>query len=208
MPTQLVLVDDHQLIIDAVTMMVEYDEEIHVAKTFLSAKKLLDWLGEKDRGNLLIFLDLIMPEMTGLECAKIIKQKYPNSKLAILSMESEPKIINEIINEIGVNAFLSKGIRREELLEAIHQIMENNLYLSEDIEKLLDSYREKIIEVDKIQLTARERQIVDLMTKGFTNQKIAEKLFISKGTVASHRKNIYRKTETHNVGQLIEKLRM
>lgn len=205
--TKLILVDDHQLILDAITLLVEGDSSIKVIKTFTSGIELLNWLEHHLSSDFLILLDLIMPEMSGVECAKILKQKYPDNKLAILSMESDPKIIHEIINEIGVNGFMSKGIKREELKAAIHQIMENDLYLSPDIENFLINYKKYIIEIEDMKLTARENQIVGLMCKGFMNTEIAEKLFISEGTVATHRKNIYRKTETHNVGQLIEKLK-
>lgn len=206
--TKIILVDDHQLVIEGLVLLIENQVNIEIVNTYNSAKDLLLFLEKNSDAAEIIFLDLKMPEMSGLECAEILKNQYPNLKIAILSMEDDAALINQLINDIGVNAYLSKGIRRNELLEAVHQIQENNLYISEDIESILSKYREKLIEIDEIKLTFREKQVVNLMCKGFTNEQLAQKLFISESTVATHRKNIYRKTNTHNIGQLAEKLKL
>lgn len=203
----IILVDDHRLVIEGLTLLLEDQNHIHILQSFFSGKELLDYLPDHHHEVDLIFLDLKMPGISGLECVTTIKSQFPDIKIAILSMEDDADLIYRLLNHYQVNAYLSKGIRRKELLDAIYQIMNNNLYISDDIEKILNNYRIKLIEQDQLNLTAREKEVADLMCKGLTNEKIADKLFISVATVATHRKNIYRKTDTHNIGQLNEKLK-
>lgn len=204
--TRIVLVDDHHLIIEGMKLLLEDETDIEITATFNSAKQLLAFAEGHYMEIDLIFLDMLMPEMPGWECAAIIRKNYPEIRIAVLSMESDPALIEKLINQTGVHAYLSKGVGRKELVEAIHQIMENHLYLSEDIENIISNYRRKLIDAEEMRLTAREKQIASLMCNGLTNEEIAERLFISDTTVATHRKNIYRKTDTHNVGQLSHKI--
>lgn len=204
---KIAIVDDHQLIIEGLNLLLENQPEIQIVQSFLSAQEFLDFLAVNPHSVDMVLLDLQMPVMSGYNCAVILRNNFPYIKIAILSMESDAKIIDKLINEIGINAFLSKGSTKKQLLDAIYQVAHHNLYLSDDIEKILSGYRRKLIETEEIKLTVREKQIVNLMCSGLTNEQIAAMLFISEFTVATHRKNIYRKTETHNIGQLNEKMR-
>lgn len=142
--------------------------------------------------------------MNGFECAKILKQEFPNLKIIILSMNCDPKVVYELVEKIKIEGYLSKNVNRQDLVKALQDVQLGYIHLSEEAEMALNQFQRKIIDYPQIILTAREKQIVKLMIDGLTNKEISNALFISESTVETHRKNIYRKTETHSLPKLIQ----
>ena len=198
-PCQIMLVDDHQILIDGLKLMLKDEEDLRVVAEKHSAEDALDFL-VKSKVDL-ILSDYGLEGMNGLQFNEMLKKQYPDIKIIILSMHDEPHIVKEILKS-GVDGYLLKNITKEELLTAIHKIMNGETYTSSEITKLLV---QNLHQDDQPQLlTARERQIVQLIAKEYTNKRIAEELFISERTVENHRKNIFRKTKTNSLVGLIK----
>lgn len=201
---QLAIVDDHNIIIDGLVMLLGFEKSIEIPKTYNDGHQLIEELQTGVINPDMVLLDLMMPKINGLECSKILKKDFPHIKIIILSMNCDAKIINELINNIGVEGYFNKSISRQELVAGISLIRDGYIHLSKEAAECMDSYREKLIQNEQVKLSAREKEIVQLMINGFTNREIAAKLFISESTVETHRKNIYRKTETHSLPKLIQ----
>ena len=201
---KIAIVDDHQIIIDGIEMLLGLEKNIAILKTYTDACDfLLDMRAAQINPDLLL-MDLMMPTMNGFECAKVLKQEFPNLKIIILSMNCDPKVVYELVEKIKIEGYLSKNVNRQNLVHALQEVQLGYIHLSEEAEMALKQFQRKIIDYPKIILTAREKQIVKLMIDGLTNKEISNALFISESTVETHRKNIYRKTETHSLPKLIQ----
>jgi two-component system nitrate/nitrite response regulator NarL len=196
---QILLVDDHAILLDGIKTLLEKVEGISVTATAQSAEKALHIL--KDTEVDLVITDFNMPGMDGLSLIHSIKKINPKIKTIVLSMHDETHLVKEILRS-GVNGYVLKKDTHHELLKAIHEVEQGKIYLSSDINKIL---------IDNLQnpddgklLSDREREIVKLIAKEYSNKQIAEKLFISERTVETHRKNIFKKTGTNSLVGLIK----
>lgn len=201
---KIAIVDDHQIIIDGIEMLLGLEKNIAILKTYTDA---CDFLLDMREGKIspdLLLMDLMMPSMSGFECAKVLKQEFPNLKIIILSMNCDPKVVYELVEKIKIEGYLSKNVNRQDLVRTLQDVQLGYIHLSEEAEMALNQFQRKIIDYPQIILTAREKQIVKLMIDGLTNKEISNALFISESTVETHRKNIYRKTETHSLPKLIQ----
>lgn len=203
-PLNIVIIDDHNIIIEGLEMLLSFEKNVNILKTYNDAYDFLGDLRTKKLTPEIVLMDLMMPTINGLEASKIIKKEFPDIKIIILSMNCESKVIYDLIEKIGVEGYLSKKIKRKELYLALNEVDQGFIHLSEEAESALKNFREKIISYPEIKLSGREKEIVGLMMVGHTNREIASKLFISESTVETHRKNIYRKTETHSLPKLMQ----
>ena len=200
----IVIIDDHNIIIDGIEMLLSLESNIKILKTYNNGLHFLDDLRNKTIEPEIILMDLMMPNINGFECAKILRQEFPDLKIIILSMNCDEKMVYDLIKKIGVKGYLSKKINRQELVNALDDVRLGYNHLSPEAESALNSFEKKLIEYPEIKLSCREKEIVNLMIKGLLNREIADQLFISESTVETHRKNIYRKTEAHSVPKLIQ----
>ncbi len=198
------LVDDHQIIIDGIEMLLGLEKNVTILKTYTEAWEFLNDLRENKISPDLLLMDLMMPNLNGLECAKMLKREFPALKIIILSMNCDPKTVYDLVEKIKIDGYLSKKICRQELVKALEDVSLGYVHLSAEAEAALHQFKHRIIDYPEVKLSDREKQIVKLMIDGCTNKQIARTLFISEGTVETHRKNIYRKTETHSVPKLIQ----
>ena len=201
---KIAIVDDHQIIIDGIEMLLGLEKNIAILKTYTDACDFLQDMREGKISPDLLLMDLMMPSMSGFECAKVLKQEFPNLKIIILSMNCDPKVVYELVEKIKIEGYLSKNVNRQNLVRALQEVQLGYIHLSEEAEMALNQFKRKIIDYPQIILTAREKQIVKLMIDGLTNKEISNALFISESTVETHRKNIYRKTEAHSLPKLIQ----
>lgn len=204
LPTKIVVVDDHNIIIEGIEMLLTFEKDIAIQKTYNDAKLLIDDLRCGKINIEIILMDLVMPTINGLQASKILKKEFPQIKIIILSMNYEAKIIYELIEKIGVEGYLSKKISRSELVSAIKNVRNGYTHLSAEASEILSGFRQKIMSYPVVKLSEREKEIVRLMFNGDSNKEIAAKLFISASTVETHRKNIYRKTEVNSLPKLMQ----
>lgn len=207
MPIKILIADDHPLIAEGIKNTFEETSDFHVVNVVSNGLEVLEYLTNNTVD--VILLDIDMPKMDGIACSRQLLQKYPTTKIAILSMHQETSIIKELM-KIGVKAYMLKTIPSDELLLAVKIIHEGKEYFNADVTKAL-LFSENSSTINPLQeksplledLTNREKEIITLVAQGNTNTKIAEKLFISPRTVDTHRTNIMKKLEIHNVASLI-----
>lgn len=206
MPIKILIADDHPLIAEGIKNTFENLKDYQVVTIAKNGKEALEFISKHLVD--IALLDIDMPIMDGIECAKKIISDFDEVKVAMLSMHQESSIIKNLI-EIGVKGYMLKTIPSEELLQAIKNIYNGKEYFSSDVTKALlteDSsgfhkYKKTSPLVED--LTTREKEIIKYISQGFTNIQIGEKLFISPRTVDTHRTNIMRKIDVHNVASLI-----
>ena len=198
------IVDDHRIIIEGIELLLSLEKDISIINNYEDGNELLHDLEIGKASPDIVLMDLYMPAINGIECAKLLKKNFPDIKIIILSMNSEDAIVHDLIEKIGVEGYLSKKIDRTELTKALKIVQSGGVYLSQEADSALSRFKRKLIDYPTIKLSSREKEVVQLMIDGFTNKEIAGRLFISESTVETHRKNIYRKTETHSLPKLIQ----
>jgi len=196
---KILLVDDHRILLDGLKALFDNDSEFEIIAAVSSPAEALEKLKLQQPDILLT--DYTLPGMTGLELSTKVKELYPNIKRVILSMHDEGHLVKQVMKE-GVDGYLLKNIQQGELKAALRQIMQGMPYISPEITKQLMTGLAN--ESKHVLLTDREQEIVKLIVKEFSNKQIAEKLFISERTVETHRKNIFRKTNTASLVGLVK----
>lgn len=202
------LVEDHQLVRDGIRSLLTNLPNIEVVAESDCAKTMLSQIEVAKPDVLLV--DISLPEMSGIELAKVVTTSYPGTKVIILSMHTEQEyIFNSLRN--GAKGYLHKSISREELVEAIEQVYGGSEYFSKEVSGIiLKSYLrqiknpERVEEYEDKKLTPREMEILRMVAQGYSNQLIADKLFISVRTVESHKNHIMQKLELTTTVDLVK----
>ncbi len=207
MAIKILIADDHPLIAEGIKTAINSNLDFTVTAIVQNGKEALDFI----HNNVIdiALLDVNMPVLDGIACAKEIIKSYSNVKVAMLSMHQEASIIKNLI-EIGVKGYMLKTIPSKELQMALKIIYNGKEYFNADVTKaLLTNNKTNSLEqlTNKspllAELTARELEVIKYISQGLTNQQIAKELFISPRTVDTHRTNIMRKLDVHNVASLI-----
>ena len=146
-----------------------------------------------------------MKELSGIELAKRVKVIDSNIKILALSMHDDRQTISDML-EVGINGYVLKNTGMDELTAAIIKVANGQMFFSAEVtETMMKAMAEpKNTSKETISLTPREIEIVKLISTELSNAQIGEKLFISERTVETHRKNIFRKTNTKSVAGLIK----
>ncbi len=197
---KVVLVDDHNIVLDGLVSLLQKDESFEVMGAVSSAEAAVELL-KKNQPDILL-TDYSLSGMTGMELARVVKEKYPLVKVILLSMHDEAHIIKAALKQ-GVDGYMLKNIPQEELKGALRHVAKGLPYVSPEVTRLLMEEMNKPKEEAPL-LTERERDVLRLIAKEYSNKEIAEELFISERTVETHRKNIFRKTNTTSLVGLIK----
>jgi two-component system nitrate/nitrite response regulator NarL len=201
-PLRIILVDDHQIMLDGISALLKNDERFSIVGTYTRCAEALAEMQNVD----VVITDIQMPEMNGLEFTKVIRSKFSGVFILALSMSGEDAMVSEMLNA-GVNGYVLKNTGQEELKNALMTIVRGETYLSPEIAAALTRAlvaQRKEAEDPAPKLTQREIEIIKLIAKEYSNEKIANELFISERTVETHRKNIFRKTGTKGVVGLLK----
>jgi len=187
---RLFLVDDHGVLLAGLQSLLRDDlPDATVVGTAESGREALERL-ENTQIDLLI-TDHSMPGIDGLQLIQTIRKTRPDLRVIVLSMYDELHLFRELEQE-GIDGYVLKQDTNSELTEAIRTVMDGGRYVSPRLASALREHEGP--EFDGSLLTRRERQILKLIIREYSNQEIAEELFISVLTVETHRKNIFRKT--------------
>jgi two-component system response regulator NreC len=199
---KVMLVDDHQIILDGIKSLLENTPDIQVVATANDGNEALDAL--KLLSVDVILMDVDMPKLNGIDATRQINTTFKDVKVIMLTMHSEGAMIKSLI-EIGAHGYILKNSTKEELLEAIYKVARGEKYFSPEVTmSLLNPEKEKSKTVGiQIDFTQREIEIVQLLADGLTNKEIGDKLFISHRTVDTHRTNIMKKVGVNNIAGLI-----
>ena len=198
----LALVDDHQIVIDGLLSLLKGHDKFKIAFATTDPEEVIKKLSEMPVDILLT--DVAMPGLPGNILAKLVKEKYPGIKILALSMSGQGDLVNEMINDADISGYVLKNIGKQELIKALDKIANGGIYFSEEVLNELQHISQRKKENTEAHLTDREIEIIRLIEKEYNNKQIAEALFISERTVETHRKNIFRKTNTNSVIGLVK----
>jgi len=201
---RLLIADDHHLFLDGIVSLLKTEVAFQI-ETAHDGYEVLDKISKSNYDVCL--LDIGMPSMDGITTAKTLKDRNTSVKIIILSTYNDKEIVSEMMN-IGVAGYLLKNCSKQELVKAIQKVFDGGKYFSEEMQNTvvnqfttyLSHQKSKAEEI----LTPREIEIVQLLAKEYTNEKIANALNISFRTVETHRKNIMQKTKSHNLAGLLK----
>ncbi len=194
---KIMIVDDHEIFRKGLKTIINNIEDAQVVAEAANGKAFLEKIENIEVD--IIFMDIKMPEMNGVEATQKALEKYPHLKIVALTMFNEDDYIQSMI-DTGVMGFLIKNITKDILDEAIHTIYNNKNYYSHE---LFDFFTRQVSKDEKkteerIQLTKREKEILQLLTEGLSNKEIADVLFVSERTVIGHKTNLLSKTGCKN----------
>lgn len=200
----ILVADDHQLVIDGIRLMLLNEEDLNCCAEANNGKQVLELLETTSID--LVLIDINMPILNGLETCKIIRQKYPDIPVIVLSMLEEASMIKLAIKN-GASAYLLKNAAREEVLKAIRAVLKGEKYFSADVSEIimssLSGRETKKKSSPFLKLSRREKQVLALIIEEYTTAEIAEKLFIGFGTVETHRRNLLVKLGARNTAGLV-----
>ncbi len=204
----IVIADDHTLFRSGVISLLEEDSDIKIIGEASNGKELLRLYDELIPDLLLI--DISMPEKTGLEAAKEIRAKDSKIKILFLSMHEGTDYIYHTI-KAGGNGLINKNILKGELLTAIKSVTSGKDYFGtrytesdiKEIVKKYESFTEPPVFIQSSILSEKEKEVLLLISEGLTSSEIADRMFIGKRTVDSHRINIMQKLNLNSLPELI-----
>jgi len=202
----IVLVDDHQVVRDGVKSLLSEFQDIRIMGEADSAHSLFQVLNNHPQPDVII-LDINLPDQSGIEVTRQLKQKYPSIRVLILTMyNSEEYIFNAI--KAGASGYLPKTANRTELIGAVRQVYQGNEYFDPTISNIILKSYIRQAKHDNVasgqKLTARETEILRLFAGGRSNTEIADELFISVRTVESHKNHIMQKFELKSTVDLVK----
>jgi DNA-binding NarL/FixJ family response regulator len=196
MAASVFITDDHYMVIEGIRSLLQHEKDI-------------DWLGHashaegcmaflRERQPDVLFMDINLPDKSGIELCKEVKDKYPAIQVIGLSSFNQRSYIQKMLQH-GASGYVLKNADRAEIREAIETVMNGGRHISTEAAVLLENSEDPNIPV----LTRREKEVLNLIADGMTNHEIADKLFISQTTVDTHRKNLLTKFEVKNTATLI-----
>ncbi len=197
------LVDDHEVVINGLKAMFANFPEIDVVFSANNGAALFEQL--KEQQPAVILLDIQLPEMSGIDISKQLHRQYPQIKVIAFSSFDDTHYIKQIIRN-GASGYLLKNADQQTILAAIKAVLNGEEYIDESIKKILiqESISGQRRSMFEIPLTKREKEILQLIADGLSNQEIADKLFISLRTVETHRFNLTQKLDVKNAAGLVK----
>ena len=208
MSTRIAIVDDNVFLQKAVAEKISFFDDLKLKYTAINGNDLLDKL-EKDKNIDLILMDIEMPECNGIEATKLVKTKYPQIKIIMLTVfDNDENIFNAI--KAGADGYLLKEVNPKELHQGIVETMNGGAAMNPSIAlKTLKLLRNPINFENKdeecVKLTTRETEVLEQLSKSLSYSQIAENLFLSPSTVRKHIENIYTKLQVHSKIEAVQK---
>lgn len=200
---KIILVDDHQMLIDGLSAILSANKDIEILKTYTNGNLLIEEINSLNPE--IVLTDISMPEIDGYELTKKIKKLNPAIQVIALSMSGNIADINKML-DVGISGYVLKNVGNQELIEAIHKVAQGKMHFSDDVmeEMVKNKHAKTEKQEEQAKLTERELEILKLIVQELNNAEIADKLFISERTVETHRKNMIRKFNTKTIVGLIK----
>lgn len=197
MQINLFIVDDHYMIIEGIQSLLMQEKDINWMGHATGAASCLAFL--KNHQPDVILMDINLPDKSGIDLCKEVKTLYPSVFIIGLSTFNQHSFISKMMDN-GASGYILKNATRSELVEAINTVIKGKLFFSNEAAQALQQTSDI-----SIILTRREKEILELIADGLTNNEIAEQLYISITTVDTHRKNLLNKFDSRNVASLVRK---
>ncbi|MEN8157796.1 MAG: response regulator transcription factor [Bacteroidota bacterium] len=201
----IIIADDHEIIHNGIIDILKPLEDLVILGHAYNGREAVDKALELNPD--VIFMDIAMPELNGIEATRLIREENAHSKIIALTQYEESEYVVQFLGA-GGNGYLLKNSRRDEFKAAIEAVLKNQRYLSYELShSLLDSVlRKESLPRDqkRVHLTRREIEIIKKIADEKNNQEIADELNISLRTVETHRRNIMQKLEAKSVVSLLK----
>jgi DNA-binding NarL/FixJ family response regulator len=203
----IVLAEDHNIVRSGIISLLEKEPDVHVAGAATNGREVLALLESGTQADI-VLADMNMPEMGGIELTTTVKEKYPDCKVVILSALDHEKYVIKAF-QAGASGYLLKSVSADELVFAVKHTLLNNLYICSE---LTSKFLKRLLtipdpatlhEINDIEFSSKEIEVLGLITEGYTNQEIADKLFTGKRTVESQRQALIDKTGSRNTAALV-----
>lgn len=198
------IVDDHKMVIDGMQLLLKDEQDIVVVGTALNGEDGIKQI-PKTKADV-ILLDINMPGINGIETCKELLKINPDLKIIAISMHKESSLIKLMLSN-GAKGYVLKNAGQDEVIDAIKTVYEGKMYLDDTVNEIVlnsvaNNGSEKSVNPFP-KLSRREKDVLNLILEEYTTQEIADKLFISFGTVETHRRNMLIKTGARNTAGLV-----
>jgi len=189
---------------DGLRSLIRKEENMRIVGEAQTGKEALDFA--RKLGPHVMILDIGLPDINGVDIAGMILKEYPHIKIIGLSVHADRSLVGEMLRA-GASAYVPKDCAYEELIEAIHEVMEGKTYLSPEITQgLMDGFvRNRPVDAGDSAfstLSERQRQVLKKIAEGATTKVIASELGVSVRTAETHRRNIMERLDMHSVAEL------
>jgi len=204
---KIAIVDDHEIFRNGLKLLLSKIENITVVTEASNGTEFLEQV-EKHKDDIdIVFMDINMPVLDGINTTEEIKKRFPEIKIIALTTFGDNEYFDKMIYA-GAEGYMLKNSDIDDFKKAIDKIAHGGNYFSEEIlvnftRNVVSKQIEKKEKSNVPELTKREIEVLGLICKGYSNDKIAEKLFISSKTVERHKRNIILKTDTRNTLNLV-----
>src|SRR5687768_8763829 len=195
MKIKVFITDDHYMVIEGIRSLLQNEQDVELTGHAMSAASCLAFLQQQLPD--VILMDVSLPDKSGIDLCKEVKEKYPSVFIIGLSTFNQQSFIQKMMAN-GASGYVLKNASQEELTDAVGTVIKGKTYLSEEASHTLRKE-----DATAIVLTRREKEVLELIADGMTNGEIARKLFISVTTVVTHRKNLLAKLEAKNTASLV-----
>lgn len=195
---KILLVDDHEMVRLGLKSYLDLQEDVEVVAESSNGREGVEQALEL-RPDVII-MDIVMPEMNGIEATMAILETWPEAKILILTSYLDNEKIYPVL-DAGAKGYMLKTSSADEILHAVRKVARGEVAIETEVSKKVQRHRNHIELHDD--LTARERDILGLLAKGYENQRIADELFISLKTVKTHVSNILSKLEVSDRTQAV-----
>ena len=204
MSIRVILADDHAIIRDGLRALLAQKQEATVVGEAANGRAAVE-LARQHKPDLVI-LDVSMPDLNGIEAARQIHADVPTARIVALSMHSDRRFVAEMLRA-GASGYLLKDCAFDEIHKAIETVLTGEIYLSSRITGVLvDDYMKRMTDGETpgvaADISAREREVLQLLAEGKTTKQVALKLHLSPKTVETHRHNIMKKLNIDNIAEL------
>jgi DNA-binding NarL/FixJ family response regulator len=198
----IVITDDHKLFAQGLANILSETEGFNIKAIFNDGRSTVDYLSNQTAD--IAIIDLNMPHFDGKSTIKKLNEKSIKIKKLVLTMYADEKLINDCI-ELGIDAYLLKDTEPDTLIDVIIKVVNNQYQLTTN--QVINNKNELEFKddfINKFRLSKREVEVIKLIVNGYSNAKIADKLFLSTYTIDTHRKNILQKLDINNTAELVK----
>ena len=200
-PLRIFLADDHELLRSGIRCLLEAEPGWEVCGEASNGREAVEQITQM-RPDIVI-IDIGMPVLNGLEATRQIVKSSEKTKVIILTVHESHQVVREVLNA-GAKGYILKSDASRDLVTAIHALQRNKTFFTSKVADLmLDSFLKGKTGIEKDVLTAREREVVQLLAEGKSTKEVAVALGLSVKTAETHRSNIMRKLDLHSVSELV-----
>jgi len=201
-----IFVDDHDIVVLGVKALLSGFSDIKLVAVAKDGEEALEKI--KELSPDVAVMDIDLPNSSGIDITQTITEEYPDTKVIIHSAYIDE---NHIVKgfECGAMGYVPKNFTSDQLVEAIRVVSRGEHYIKGFVSEILlasmhkDRKEPKSQQIQAMSLSTREIEVLSLVTQGFTNQEVADKLFISVRTVEAHKANIMKKLKIDNIAELV-----